>query len=261
MVGPGANGFCELDGIRLEHRWWGSGADGGPVLVLLHEGLGSVDQWKDLPVDMAAATGLPVFAYSRQGYGRSTPLGEPRAPDYMHHEALLVLPRVLEAAGIDDPILVGHSDGASIALIHAGAGAGAARAIVTVAAHIYVEQVCVDHIAAMRRPGEDRDELVERLGRYHRDPEATFAGWSDIWVSPDFRTWDIRPHLAGIECPVLVVQGCDDPFNTVAMVDGIVAGVAGPAEPLLVPDCGHVVHRDQPELVVTAVARFVAGVT
>ena len=260
MAGSGASGSCEVDGARLEYRWWGSPTGGGPVVVLLHEGLGSVDQWKDVPADIHSATGLTVFAYSRRGYGRSSPLGEPRAPGYMHHEALVVLPQVLAAAGIGDPILVGHSDGASIALIAAGAGACPVRAMVTMAAHIYVEQVCVDHIATMDDGDGGPEELVERLGRYHTDPEATLAGWRDIWLDPVFRSWDIRGHLPGIDCPVLVVQGRDDPFNTVAMVDGLVAAVSGRAEPLLLADCGHIVHRDQPELLVAAIARFVAGV-
>jgi pimeloyl-ACP methyl ester carboxylesterase len=249
-------GHLDVDGARLEYRWWGDRSEPGPVLVLLHEGLGCVELWRDLPELALRATGLPVFAYSRQGYGRSSPCELPRTPRYMHHEALTVLPRVLEAARIADPVLIGHSDGASIGIVYAGAVAGPLRALVTLAAHVYVEQVGLDHIASMRADREARDDLLERLGKYHDDPAATFAGWNDIWLHPAFRWWDIREYLPGITCPTLVVQGRDDPFATMAMVEELVAGVSGPVEAMVINDCGHVIHQDQPELLVQALADF-----
>jgi pimeloyl-ACP methyl ester carboxylesterase len=250
--------FLEIDGARLEYRRLGAPSDAGiPTLVLLHEGLGSVSMWRDFPDRLAQATGAPVFVYSRAGYGKSSPSPLPWPTTYMHREALEVLPKVLDAAGIGDCVLVGHSDGGSIALIHAG---GAPRAglkgIVTMAAHVFNEQVCVDSIAQAREAWRASD-LRQRLMRYHDDNvDNAFRGWNDVWLSADFWRWNIEEFLPRVTVPVLAMQGVNDEYGTEKQVDAIVHQVGGPAEKLMLPDCKHSSHRDQPRAVLDAIERF-----
>jgi pimeloyl-ACP methyl ester carboxylesterase len=248
--------FLEAAGRRLEvERVPGSG---GPALVFLHEGLGCAAAWRDFPRAVAEATGLPALVYSRAGYGRSDPAPLPRGVGFMHDEALQVLPDLLARAEIDDAILVGHSDGASIALIYAGAIGRRVRGLVLLAPHVFVEEVCVTSIARLRAayPG---DELREKLARRHDDPDATFYGWTDVWLHPDFRRWSIEELLPGVRAPALVIQGDADEYGTLAQVDAVCAWIAAPAERLILPGAGHAPHKDRPEETLAAVTRFVRG--
>jgi pimeloyl-ACP methyl ester carboxylesterase len=231
------------------------GAPTRPPLVFLHEGLGSIELWRSFPDSVRAATGGPTsLVYSRSGYGRSEPAELPRPVRYMHDEADEVLPAVLAGAGLERPVLVGHSDGASIALLHAGAGRDVA-ALVLLAPHVFVEDVSVTSIAGAREAFAATD-LRERLGRYHDDPDATFRGWNDVWLSPAFRAWNIEDRLGAITAPVLLVQGADDPYGTTAQLDAITAGVQGPVERVVLADVGHAPHLDAPDEVVATVADF-----
>lgn len=252
-------GFIEADGRRLEYRWLiPSTATAGPVLVLLHEGLGCVAMWRDFPERLAEATGGRVFVYSRAGYGRSDPVALPRPVRYMHHEGLTVLPQVLERAGIEEAVLVGHSDGGSIAIVHAG-GTEAMRVhgLVLLAAHVFNEQICVDSIRTARNAYLEGG-LRGRLERYHGERvDNAFWGWNDVWLHPDFWHWNIEEYLPGVQVPTLIIQGRDDPYGTERQVDAIEAGVHGPACRLMLPRCGHSPHRDQPEATLEAVGSFV----
>lgn len=226
-------------------------------LVLLHEGLGSIGLWRDLPADLAAATGRRTIAYSRHGYGGSAPAALPRTPAFMHHEAIAVLPQVLDRLDAVDPVLVGHSDGASIALIHAGTGSGTPSGLVLLAPHVVVEEHGLVGIRAVRETYLAGD-LPQRMARHHADADATFWGWNDIWLAEDFRSWDIRPECAGVTCPVLLVQGTADEYGTMAHLDEIAARVQGGVRRLELPDVGHSPHLDRPAEVVAAVSRFLA---
>jgi pimeloyl-ACP methyl ester carboxylesterase len=227
-----------------------------PALLLLHEGLGSVAMWRDFPARLNAATGRRVVAYSRLGYGRSPALAAPRTPDYMHREALETLPALRQARGLADAILVGHSDGASIALVHAGAG-HPVRGIVAIAPHVFVEDVTIASIEAAREAWATTD-LRARLARYHDDPEGAFRGWNDAWLLPGFRLWNIEEYLPAIAAPLLLVQGKDDEYGTMAQLDAIEARVAGPVERLELEDCRHAPHRDRPDAVLAAIGAFLA---
>jgi pimeloyl-ACP methyl ester carboxylesterase len=252
--------FLEAAGQRLEYAWHGPPPDAGPVLVFLHEGLGCVAMWKDFPSRLAAATGLGALVYSRRGYGASDPIPGPRPISYMHDEAQVVLPAVLDAARVRDAILVGHSDGGSIALIHAGAvGGRRVRALILEAAHVLVEDVSVQSIAAAA--GAYRStRLRDSLARYHgANVDGAFWGWNDVWLDPAFRDWNIEAHLPGVACPCLAIQGADDEYGTAEQVRRIADGVAGPVEALMLADCGHAPHRDQPEETLAAMARFVGS--
>jgi pimeloyl-ACP methyl ester carboxylesterase len=243
-------------GRRLEvQRIAGASAD-APTLVFLHEGLGSISMWRDFPGKAARATGCPAVVYSRAGYGQSEVVGGPRPVRYMHDEALETLPRLLEALDIREPVLVGHSDGASIGLIYAGAR-DRLRGLVVMAPHVFVEDLSVASIAEARTAFETTD-LRERLARHHADPEATFRGWNDIWLRSDFRAWNIEEYLPRITCPVLAIQGFDDEYGTMAQIEAVAKQVGGPVEVLRLDHCGHSPHRDQPAAVLEALARFVS---
>jgi pimeloyl-ACP methyl ester carboxylesterase len=224
-------------------------------LLLLHEGLGSVRLWKDFPAALAAATGARVVAYSRFGHGDSDPPPRPRTPRFMHEEALEVVPALLAALGIAEPVLVGHSDGASIALIHAADHP--VRAVVAMAPHVFVEEVCLTEIRAARREYETGG-LRERMARHHDDVDAAFRGWCDVWLDPAFREWSIESDAAGVTAPVLLIQGEQDPYGTLAQIDRIQARVHGPVERLVLPGAGHSPHLEAPEAVVAAIAAFAA---
>ncbi|MCR6632468.1 MAG: alpha/beta fold hydrolase [Magnetospirillum sp.] len=248
--------FIHVDGVRLECRWIGIRRDDAPVLVFLHEGLGSVSLWRDFPDQVAAATGLAAFVYSRQGYGASSPVALPRPLDYLEREGRDVLPRALDAAGIDSAILVGHSDGATIALVHAALDrSGRLQAVAALAPHTFVEEVCVAAIAQVRETYDDG--LRSRLLRHHGDNvDCAFWGWNRAWLDPGFTAMDFRPLLPAIRRPVLVIQGEEDEYATRAQVDAVVEGVGGPVRALMLPQCAHSPHRDQPQAVVTALAEF-----
>jgi pimeloyl-ACP methyl ester carboxylesterase len=224
-------------------------------LVFLHEGLGSVALWRGFPRAVADATGRRTLVFSRHGYGGSAVVAEPRRVSYMHHEATDVLPQILDRLGYDAPVLIGHSDGASIALIHAGTGAGAPTGLVLLAPHVVVEDVSVASIAAAREVFLTTD-MAERMGRYHTDPAATFWGWNDIWLAPAFRDWDIRDVLPAVRCPSLLMQGLDDEYGTLRQLDLIEEGVRGDVTRVELADCRHAPHLDQPEATLAAVTAF-----
>jgi len=251
--------FLLAGGHRLEYTLLRPEAPtyGAPTLVFLHEGLGSVALWKQFPRQVVDATGSPALVYSRYGYGKSERLAFARKVDYMHREALDVLPEVLDQLGIEAPVLIGHSDGASIALIHAGAGKRPVRGVVAMAPHVFVEDITVQSIAEAKVTFESTD-LAERLGRYHDDVVSTFRGWNDIWLHPDFRRWNIEEYLADIRCPVLLIQGEDDQYGTAAQVEAIARQVSGPVETVVLPDCAHSPHQSiQKDATLAAIAGFV----
>jgi pimeloyl-ACP methyl ester carboxylesterase len=231
-----------------------AGDDGRRPLVLLHEGLGSVGLWRGFPAALQAATRRRVLAFSRFGHGRSAPPPAPRTPAFFHEEALDVLPTVLAQLGAHDPILVGHSDGASIALIHAGRHPVTGLALL--APHVFVEDLSVRSIEEIRVRYREGD-LRERMARHHDDPDAAFSGWCDVWLDPAFREWNLEPDAALVRAPVLLVQGVDDPYGTMEQLDRIEARVQGPVERAEVPG-GHSPHLDSPDAVVAAVAAFTA---
>jgi pimeloyl-ACP methyl ester carboxylesterase len=250
-------------GHRLEAVWLGPPPDAAPTVVLLHEGLGSVRGWRDFPERVAQATGLGVLVYSRWGYGRSDPVTPPRPLTYMHDEALLALPEVLEATGVRRAILLGHSDGGSIALIFAGSGLAATATLlglVLEAPHVFVEDVSVQSIAPAAEAYRTTD-LRARLMRQHEgNVDGAFWGWNRAWLDPAFRAWNIEEYLPRVRVPSLVIQGAEDPYGTLAQVDAIESKSGGPVSRLVLPACGHSPHRDQPEATIEAVARFVRSV-
>lgn len=248
--------FLSAAGHRLEYQWIDAVAPARPVLVFLHEGLGSIGQWRDFPAAAAQATGCAALVYARYGYGQSDVLAEARVTvRFMHDEALDSLPALLATLRIVNPVLVGHSDGASIALIHAGAG-HPVRALALLAPHVFVEDVCIRSIEAAKRQFEMTD-LAERLGKYHRDPRKTFCLWNDVWLDPEFARWNIEGYLPEVRCPVLAIQGADDEYGTLAQLDAIGRQVGGRCKLIELPQCGHSPHRDQPGLVLDAIAEFV----
>lgn len=244
--------------VRLEYQWIAPEREGAPPVVFLHEGLGSLAMWKDFPHQLCAAGGFRGLVFSRPGYGRSTP----RAPqeawgvDFMHQQAQQVLPGLLAAVGVREPVwLFGHSDGASIALLHAAACAHNVRGLVVLAPHILVEDITVRNIEKARAAYQAGD-LRARLGRYHDDPDSAFWGWNRIWLDPAFRSWNIEVELASVDAPVLAVQGLDDEYGTLAQIRGIAQRVPG-TQLLELSSCGHSPHRDRPADVVRETVAFV----
>lgn len=253
MAVPG--GRVEVDDVP--------GDPGRAPLLLLHEGLGSVGLWRGFHRRVAAATGRRAVAYSRLGHGWSDPPPAPRTPASMHAEAAEVVPALRAALGLGDPVLVGHSDGGSIALLHAAWSAGGTRigtaraavsGLVVLAPHVLVEPFALETIRAARESFE-RGDLRRRMARRHRDPDAAFRGWNDVWLDPAFRAWDIRPELSSITAPVLAVQGTADPYGSTVHVEELRDRAAGPVEVLLL-DCAHAPHLEEPERVEAAVAAF-----
>jgi len=239
----------------LEYASWGP--SGGPTLVLLHEGLGSVAMWRDFPEKLARACGLPAFAYSRSNYGTSAATAAlPRPVRYMHDEALL-LPGVLEAAGISDPILVGHSDGASISILYAADHP--VRGLILEAPHVFGEEVSFASIARAKEAYE-KGGLRERLAKYHQNVDAAFYGWNGPWLDPEFRKWDLTDQLPRISAPILVVQGLADEYGTSAQVEAIRRGAGGKVDAALLEGCGHSPHREKPEETLAAMQAFVRSV-
>ncbi|HEX3318341.1 MAG TPA: alpha/beta hydrolase [Solirubrobacteraceae bacterium] len=244
--------FVTLDGRRLEYEEVPGAPAAGAPLVFLHEGVGSVGLWRGFPHRVAEATGRRTLTYSRHGHGGSDAPARPRTPSFMHEEAREVLPRLLEAWGVEAPLLVGHSDGGSIALIHAAEHP--VTAVACLAPHVFVEQLCLDEIVRIKAAFE-REGLRERMARHHRDPEAAFYGWNDVWLDPAFRDWSIVDLLSAIDAPVLVVQGSNDPYGTMAHADAVAASAAGPVERVVLR-CGHHPHLQAEEETFAAVTRF-----
>ena len=256
-----APGFLELSEGRLEYLWHGPGPAEAPTFVFLHEGLGCTELWRDVPEELARRTGFGALVYSRHGYGASDPRPLPWGIDFMQREALDVLPRVLAATAISDAVLVGHSDGASIALIHAGGSpAKAVRSLVLEAPHVFTEAKGQANIQATAEQFQGRD-LRRRLMKYHgANVDVAFRGWSEAWLDPAFLDWNIEAFLPSITVPILLAQGLDDPYGTLDQVEAIARQAGGGAETLLLADCGHAPHLDQRARFLDAVCRFVADV-
>ena len=230
-----------------------------PLLVFLHEGLGCVEMWKDFPQQVCAATGLSGIAYDRQGYGQSTPFTHPRRPNYLHIEAYDYLPALLFALEVDQVILIGHSDGGTIALLFAGAYPQKTCCLVTMAAHVFVETETVQGIAQAKEDYQS-STWPQKLAKYHADKtDAVFYAWTDTWLSSEFTTWNIEKELLDIQSPILVMQGVEDIYGTCKQVESIVHNSQGPAQPLWVPDCGHVPHLEARETTIAAVTEFIAA--
>lgn len=245
-----------VTGHRIECEWYAPRRDGPPI-VLMHEGLGSVAMWRDFPAALSERTGVGLLVYSRFGYGKSSPCPpEPVGDRYMHREALDALPELLDARGIESPVLVGHSDGGSIALIHAGGAGRPVKGVVTLAAHVFNEDICVNAIKAARSAFQNTD-MKQKLARYHDDPEGAFLLWNQAWLAPSFLDWNIEEYLPAIRCPVLALQGRDDEYGTEAQIEAIRTQVAGPVESHIIPDCRHSPHRDQPEEVLRLIDAFI----
>ncbi|MEX3016781.1 alpha/beta fold hydrolase [Gymnodinialimonas hymeniacidonis] len=251
-------GFVEVSCKRLEYRCWGPEPDDGRAIVLLHEGLGCVALWRDFPQRLQEATGLPVLAYSRAGYGQSDPDDLPRPLNWMTREAVEVLPQVLASFGLSQPILLGHSDGATIAAIYAGRqsllGAPPLLAAVLMAPHFFTEEMGLAEIA---RAGEAfrTSDMAARMAKYHRDPEATFRGWADAWLDPEFREWNVEHALDGVTCPVLAIQGREDQYGTLAQIEVVSRRVAT-AQTMVLDACQHVPHLEQSEAVLEIIGQF-----
>ena len=227
------------------------------TLVMLHGGLGSIGIWKDLPQWLAQNTGCGVLAYDRYGNGRSQPSGEKRPVSYMHHEGEVVLPELLAKLGVGNPILIGHSDGGSIAIVYAGKFCERVRGLILLAPHVFVEEISLQ--GALNAKAEyERSDLRQKLAKYHANVDATFWGWNDVWLDPSFRTWNLESYLPQICCPVLMIQGEQDEYGTVRQLDAIRARVAQ-SEVLMLPDCGHSPDRDAPEIVLARMKEFIAG--
>jgi len=251
------------DGRQLECQWVGlvDVDDDKPVLVFLHEGLGCVALWRDFPDVLCRELGLRGFVYSRAGYGGSDACDLPRPVSFMHHEGENVVPQVLDAAGINKAIVIGHSDGGSIGLVHAGTDkSGRICAVVTMAAHVFNEDISVKSIK-VAKIAYDEGDLRQRLTKYHgENVDCAFRGWNDVWLHRDFRQWNIEEFLPGIDVPTLVLQGADDPYGTQKQVEAIVAGIGGQAQKHIIADCGHSPHLEQREetrqLVVAFIRRY-----
>jgi pimeloyl-ACP methyl ester carboxylesterase len=249
--------------LRIEYQWVGSSDPAAPVLVFLHEGLGSVAMWRDFPARLCEAAGVRGLVYSRPGYGRSTPRppGQRWTPRFMHDHAHEVLPALLAALGVDPartpPWLFGHSDGGSIALLYAAAFPDRVRGAIVLAPHILVEEISVASIRQAREAYLATD-LGQRLARYHDDVESAFWGWNDIWLDPAFRDWNIADAIAAIRCPLLAIQGVDDEYGTLEQIRGIARRVPQ-ARLLELADCGHSPHKDQPQAVIAAATGFIRG--
>jgi pimeloyl-ACP methyl ester carboxylesterase len=246
-----------IDNYNLEYTWLGPSPEQAPTIVFLHEGLGCVSMWKDFPARVIEATGCGALVYSRAGYGNSDPAPLPRPISFMHYEALTVLPEVIETMKIREAVLFGHSDGGSIALLHAGSTtAKNIRALILEAPHVFVEDVSTESITLAKQKYE-ADSLRANLARYHgENVDCAFRSWNDVWLDPEFRSWNIESHLPPITAPVLVIQGEDDQYGTLKQVEAIERGCSGRVERKILSNCGHSPHRDQTEQVIESVVNF-----
>jgi pimeloyl-ACP methyl ester carboxylesterase len=251
------SGVLTIGDQRLEYRMLGPRPDAAPTLALLHEGLGCVGLWGDFPDRLQKAAGCGVFVWSRAGYGKSSPVALPRPLTYMHDEAREVLPKLLDAIGFRRGLLVGHSDGASIAAIYAGSHQDhRIGGLVLIAPHFFTEDPGIASIAEARQAYGTTD-LREKLARWHVDVDNAFRGWNDAWLDPDFRKWDITEELAYIRVPVLIVQGADDQYGTVRQIEVAEEECYCPVEVTLLPGVRHSPQREAPDATLTAIADFV----
>jgi pimeloyl-ACP methyl ester carboxylesterase len=244
----------DVNGVPLEGKWFGAGS--GPIIVMLHEGLGSVSTWRDFPQQLADATRMRVFAYSRASYGASPEVKLPRQVDYMHREALDVLPGVLDAIGFERGVLLGHSDGGSIATIYAGSRQDhRVRGLVLIEPHFFVEEV---NLAAIRQTAENykTTNLREKLARHHKNVDNAFEGWRSAWLNPKFKEFNIRDALAHIRVPILMIKGEHDPYSTLAQLEVAQADTYCPLEGVIIPGAGHSPQRDDPAMTLEVIRNF-----
>ncbi|MGH7964245.1 MAG: alpha/beta fold hydrolase [Candidatus Binatia bacterium] len=253
--------YLTVNGKRLEVAWHGPTPEDAPTLVFLHEGLGCVAMWRDFPAKLAAASGCGALVYSRLGYGRSDPCVLPRSVRFMHDEGLQILPALLKVAGVRECILIGHSDGGSIALIYAGGTpANPLRGLITEAPHVFREEIGVRSIQKIREFYQYGD-LREKLAKYHgANTDCAFWGWNEPWLHPDFANWNLEEYLPRLKVPVLVIQGENDEYGTPAQVGAIARQAGAGAEVLLLPHCGHAPHRDQEATTLRAMTHFIARI-
>ena len=252
-----SSGTLRVGAADLEYRMIGPAPADAPTIVMLHEGLGSASLWGDFPDRLQAATGTGVLVYSRAGYGASTKVALPRPLDYMSIEALGVLPDLLDTIGFRRGLLLGHSDGASIAAIYAGGAADhRVRGVVMIAPHFIVEDVSVTSIAEIKKAYETTD-LKTKLSRWHRDVDNAFYGWNNAWLHPDFRRWDISEYLAYIRVPVAIVQGAEDQYGTIRQIEIAREECYCPVDVTMISGAGHSPHREVPELTLSVVSEFV----
>lgn len=257
MMTLSPRGHLRIADHDLEYRMIGPGPETAPTIVMLHEGLGSAALWGDFPDRLQAATGCGVLVYSRAGYGQSSPVRLPRPLDYMHIEALEVLPRLLDAVGFRRGLLVGHSDGASIAAIYAGGVQDhRIRGVVMIAPHFVVEDISVASIAAIKVAYETTD-LKAKLARWHRDVDNAFYGWNGAWLDPAFRDWDISEYLAYIRVTVAIVQGADDQYGTMKQIAIAQQECYCPVEVAIIPGAAHSPHREAADVTLNTIAGFV----
>ena len=253
-------GFLTIGAADLEYRMIGPSPLDAPTIVMLHEGLGSAGLWGDFPEKLQTATGAGVFAYSRSGYGASTPVKLPRPIDYMHTEALDVLPKLLDQIGFRRGLLVGHSDGASIAAIYTGAHQDhRVEGVVMIAPHFIVEDIGVTAIAATKTAYETSG-LKAKLARWHKDVDNAFYGWNDAWLDPNFRNWDISEYLAYIRVPVAILQGADDEYGTMRQIEIAREECYCPVDVSVIPGAGHQPHREATGATLDAVQEFANAV-
>lgn len=250
--------FIEIDGVKLECAWFGDAPNDAPMLVMLHEGLGSVSIWRDYPEALAKATKTRVFAYSRAGYGKSDRVTLPRPLDFMQREASEVLPKLLEKIGLNRGILVGHSDGGTIAAAYAGSVQDhRVRGLVLIEPHFFVEEFNLNSIRKITADYKTSD-LREKLARHHNDPDNAFLGWSGAWLDPGFgRVLDLQPELAHIRVPILIVKGENDPYATMEQVRMAERECYCPVEHVVIGDAAHAPHREKPEPTLAATAEFI----
>ena len=247
-----------LEGGEIEYRYRPGASVDSPTLVFLHEGLGTLGLWRDLPARICEGTAYGSLVYSRFGNGFSSELQEARRPSYMHDEALQVLPELLDRLEIERTLLLGHSDGASIAAIFAGAYPDRCSGLILEAPHLFVERESIEAIAAIGERYRSDAVLRERIGRHHRNGERTFFGWNDIWLHRDFRDWNIEEYVARIVAPMLVVQGNEDEYGTFAQLARLAEIARGDVDRCLLARCGHAPHRDRPEVFIALVRAWIA---
>jgi pimeloyl-ACP methyl ester carboxylesterase len=260
MTALAASGLLTIGASDLEYRMIGPQPAEAPTIVMLHEGLGSAGLWGDFPDQLQAATSAGVFAYSRAGYGASTPVKLPRPIDYMHVEALEVLPKLLDQIGFRRGLLLGHSDGASIAAIYAGgAGDHRVRGVVMIAPHFIVEDISVSSIAGIKQAYETTN-LRSKLARWHSDVDNAFYGWNGAWLDQKFRDWDISEYLAYIRVPVVILQGADDQYGTIRQIEIAQQECYCPVDVTIIPGAGHSPHREAPETTLNAILEFARGI-
>jgi pimeloyl-ACP methyl ester carboxylesterase len=253
-------GFLTIGAADLEYRMIGPTPADAPTIVMLHEGLGSAELWGDFPERLQAATGAGVFAYSRAGYGASTPVKLPRPLDYMHIEALEVLPKLLDQIDFRRGLLVGHSDGASIAGIYAGSRQDhRVQGLAMIAPHFVVEDISVISIAEIKKAYETTD-LKAKLARWHKDVDNAFYGWNGAWLDPGFRNWDISEYLAYIRVPVAIVQGADDQYGTIRQIEIAEQECYCPVDVTMIPAAGHSPHREAPGATLNAISEFASRI-